>query len=164
MPHFIFHVFPCTLTTALYVRASVQCNQCKLRHQKTATKPQWDVTVFNEVMIFVLPDSHVRECTIAVNVYEVHPEKKSSKHLIGQLTMGKGRQSEDEHWKLMTRSLRQPIAKWHPLYVWNLWTACFPGFSSFWGYCIFMRLTWLTSVTLYLNPVFAKQNTPKWLT
>ena len=117
MPHFIFHVFPCTLTTALYVRASVQCNQCKLRHQKTATKPQWDVTVFNEVMIFVLPDSHVRECTIAVNVYEVHPEKKSSKHLIGQLTMGKGRQSEDEHWKLMTRSLRQPIAKWHPLYV-----------------------------------------------
>ncbi|XP_076118329.1 synaptotagmin-2 [Alosa pseudoharengus] len=102
---------------ALYVRTSVQCNQCKLRHQKTAPKTRWDVTVFNEVMIFVLPDPPVRDCTIVVSVYELNPGKKSSKHLIGQLTIGKGRQSEDEHWKLMMRSLRQPIAKWHLLYV-----------------------------------------------
>ncbi|KAG5273129.1 hypothetical protein AALO_G00147970 [Alosa alosa] len=102
---------------ALYVRTSVQCNQCKLRHQKTAPKTRWDVTVFNEVMIFVLPDPPVRDCTIVINVYELNPGKKSSKRLIGQLTIGKGRQSEDEHWKLMMRSLRQPIAKWHLLYV-----------------------------------------------
>lgn len=102
---------------ALFVRASVQCNQCKLRHQKTSTKTWWDVTVFNEVMIFVLPDPPVRDCTIAVNVYELNSGKKSSKRLIGQLTIGNGLQTEDEHWKLMMHSLRQPIAKWHLLYV-----------------------------------------------
>ncbi|XP_062403756.1 synaptotagmin-2 [Sardina pilchardus] len=103
---------------ALYVRTSVQCNQCKLRHQKTTPKTRWDVTVFNEVMIFVLPDPPVRDCTVVVNVYELNPgKKKSSKRLIGQLTVKKGRQSEDEHWKLMMRSIRQPIAKWHLLYV-----------------------------------------------
>ncbi|KAL2094096.1 hypothetical protein ACEWY4_011408 [Coilia grayii] len=102
---------------AVYVRASVQCNQCRLRHQKTATKARWDVTVFNEAMIFLLPDPPVRECSITLNVYEMHPGKKSSKRLIGQLSIGKGRQSEDEHWRLMMRSLRQPIAKWHLLYV-----------------------------------------------
>ncbi|XP_063053530.1 synaptotagmin-6 [Engraulis encrasicolus] len=103
---------------AVYVRASVQCNQCRLHHQKTAVKTHWDVMVFNEALVFLLPDAPVHHCRVTLNVYEVHPgKKKASKHLIGQLSIGKGRQAEDEHWRLMMRSLRQPIAKWHLLHI-----------------------------------------------
>ncbi|KAG7473758.1 hypothetical protein MATL_G00099300 [Megalops atlanticus] len=102
---------------ALYARISVVCNQCKLRHQKTTVKTRWEVTVFNEVMTFMLPDPHIIECSIVVSVYEVGSSKKSPKHLIGQVTLGKDKRSEDEHWILMMRSLRQPIAKWHLLFV-----------------------------------------------
>ncbi|KAI4875798.1 hypothetical protein NFI96_017135, partial [Prochilodus magdalenae] len=102
---------------ALYARISVLCNQCKIRHQRTSEKIRWDVTVFNEVLIFVLPDSPIRECSITVSVYELRPGKKSSKRMIGQILLGKGKTFEDEHWKLMMRSLRQPVAKWHLLYL-----------------------------------------------
>ncbi|XP_026859726.2 synaptotagmin-A [Electrophorus electricus] len=102
---------------ALYARTSVLCNQCKIRHQKTSEKIHCDVTVFNEVLIFVLPDTQIRECTIKVSVYERRPGKKSSKHLIGKASIGKEKAKEDEHWKLMMWSLRQPIAKWHLLYL-----------------------------------------------
>uniref|UniRef100_W5LN42 C2 domain-containing protein n=1 Tax=Astyanax mexicanus TaxID=7994 RepID=W5LN42_ASTMX len=101
----------------LYARTSVLCNQCKIRHQRTPEKVRWDVTVFNEVMIFVLPDTQIRECSITVSIYEMRPGKKSSKRLIGQVTLGKSRNIEDEHWKLMMRSLRQPVAKWHLLFL-----------------------------------------------
>ncbi|XP_072551685.1 synaptotagmin-2 [Salminus brasiliensis] len=101
----------------LYARTSVLCNQCKIRHQRTPEKVRWDVTVFNEVMIFVLPDTQIRECSITVSIYEMRPGKKSSKRLIGQVFLGKGKTIEDEHWKLMMRSLRQPVAKWHLLFL-----------------------------------------------
>ncbi|XP_066541879.1 synaptotagmin-2 [Hoplias malabaricus] len=102
---------------ALYARTSVLCNQCKIRHQRTAEKIRWDMTVFNEILIFVLPDTQIRECAITVSVYEMRPGKKSSKRLTGQVFIGKGKTTEDEHWKLMMRSLRQPVAKWHLLYL-----------------------------------------------
>ncbi|KAJ8396663.1 hypothetical protein AAFF_G00015010 [Aldrovandia affinis] len=102
---------------ALYARTSVVCNRCKLRHQKTTIKTRWEVTVFNEVMTFALPDPQVADCSVAVSVYEVGVGKKSSKRLIGQLSLGKGKGAEDEHWSLMMRSLRQPIAKWHLLFI-----------------------------------------------
>ncbi|KAG9334410.1 hypothetical protein JZ751_008160 [Albula glossodonta] len=105
------------LEEALFARTSVVCNRCKLRHQRTSLKTRWEVTVFNEVMTFTLPDTQVKECNIVVSVYEMGVGKRSSKHLIGQLSLGKGKRTEDEHWSLMTRSLRQPIAKWHMLFI-----------------------------------------------
>uniref|UniRef100_A0A8C1I6Q3 C2 domain-containing protein n=1 Tax=Cyprinus carpio TaxID=7962 RepID=A0A8C1I6Q3_CYPCA len=102
---------------ALYGRTSITCNHCKLRHQSTTQKKRWEVTVFNEVLTFVLPDQQIRECTIIVSVYEIQPSKKSSKHLIGHIHIKKGKTSEDEHWKLMMQSLRQPIAKWHSIFI-----------------------------------------------
>ncbi|XP_030622834.1 synaptotagmin-A [Chanos chanos] len=101
----------------LYARISVVCNQCKLHAQRTSQKTPWEVTVFNEVMTFILPDSQIKECMITVTVYEMQPGRKSSKRLTGQIMLGKGKNIEDEHWTLMMRSLRQPIAKWHSLYI-----------------------------------------------
>ncbi|XP_050991447.1 synaptotagmin-2 [Labeo rohita] len=102
---------------ALYARTSVTCNHCKLRHQRTAQKQRWEVTVFNEVLTFVLPDQQIRECTIIVSVYEIQPSKKSFKRLIGHIHIKKAKTSENEHWTLMMQSLRQPIAKWHLIFI-----------------------------------------------
>lgn len=102
---------------ALYARITVHCNQSKLPYQKTSAVPRCPLTVFNEVLIFSLPESPADQCKVLVYVYESHTPKKSSKHLIGQLSVGKDKSSEDEHWSLMMRSVRQPVAKWHGLLI-----------------------------------------------
>nr|XP_020442918.1 synaptotagmin-2-like [Monopterus albus] len=102
---------------ALHARISVQCNQCKLRYQKTSAVARCLVTVFNEVLVFSLPEYPLEQCKILVSVYETHTSRKSTKYMIGQLTVGKEKSSEDKHWSLMMRSIRQPIAKWHSLLI-----------------------------------------------
>lgn len=104
------------LFLALYARTKIVCNQCRIRHQKTSERTHRDVTVFNEVLIFTLPESQIRECVLTLSVYELCPEKRS-KCLIGQLSFGKSQSVEDEHWRMMMRALRQPVAKWHFLYL-----------------------------------------------
>lgn len=101
---------------ALYARTKIVCNQCKSRHQKTSERTRWDVTVFNEVLTFTLPEAQIRECILTLSVYELCPRKRS-KRLIGQLSFGKSQSVEDEHWSLMMHALRQPVAKWHLLYL-----------------------------------------------
>uniref|UniRef100_A0AAQ4Q326 C2 domain-containing protein n=2 Tax=Gasterosteus aculeatus aculeatus TaxID=481459 RepID=A0AAQ4Q326_GASAC len=102
---------------ALYARISVQCNQHKLRYQKTSAVAHSLVTVFNEVLMFSLPECPLEQCKISVSVYETHITRKLSKNLIGQLTLGKERNSQDKHWSLMMCSVRQPIAKWHGILI-----------------------------------------------
>jgi len=109
---------PSLCWTALYARISVQRNQCKLRYQKTCAVACSLVTVFNEVLMFSLPEFPLEQCKIEVSVYETCATRKSPKRLIGQLTLGKEKSSEDEHWSSMMRSVRQPIAKWHGLLIW----------------------------------------------
>ncbi|XP_039891008.1 synaptotagmin-2 isoform X3 [Simochromis diagramma] len=60
---------------------------------------------------------HLERCKILVSIYETRPTSKSAKQLIGQLSVGKEKSSEDEHWTLMMRSVRQPVAKWHGLLI-----------------------------------------------
>nr|XP_046251124.1 synaptotagmin-2 isoform X2 [Scatophagus argus] len=102
---------------ALYARISVQCNQSKLKYQKTSAVAYCLVTVFNEVLMFSLPEFPLQQCKILVSVYETNMTGKSTKHLIGQLTVGKEKSSEDNHWSSMMRSVRQPVAKWHGLLI-----------------------------------------------
>ncbi|XP_061533636.1 synaptotagmin-2 [Phycodurus eques] len=105
------------LDAALYVRISVQCNRCKLKYQKTSAVLRGTMTVFNEVLVFSLPELPLQECKILVNVFETHSSRKSSKHLIGQLTVNKDKNYENEHLGLILRSVRQPIARWHALLI-----------------------------------------------
>lgn len=106
---------PSLCCIALYARISVQCNQCKLRYQKTSVVARCLVTVFNEVFMFSLPDFPLQQCKIVVSVFETRTTRKPTKHLIGQLAVGKEKSSEDKHWSLMMSSVRQPVAKWHGL-------------------------------------------------
>lgn len=110
--------FPSLCWIALYARISVQCNQCKLRYQKSSAVARCPITVFNEVFMFSLPELPLQQCKIWISVYETHT-RKSTKHLIGELSLGKEKNSEDDHWTLMMHSLRQPIAKWHDLLIWQ---------------------------------------------
>lgn len=109
---------PSLCCTAMYARISVQCNQCKLRYQKTSAVARRMVTVFNEVLMFSLPELPLEQCKISVSLYETIMTRKSTKRLIGQLTVGKEKSFEDKHWSLMMSSVRQPIAKWHGLLIW----------------------------------------------
>ncbi|XP_069580920.1 synaptotagmin-5 [Brachyistius frenatus] len=102
---------------ALYARISVQCNWCKLRYQKTSSVGRCLVTVFNEVLMFAVPELPLEQCRIFISVYETRTTRKSTKRLIGQLSVGRERSSEDEHWTSMMRSVRQPVAKWHGLLI-----------------------------------------------
>lgn len=102
---------------ALHARVSVQCNHIQLRHQKTSSQPYVEVTVFNQVLPFSLPDHDIHQCSILVSVYHSLAGRKSTKHLIGQANLGKGGASENQHWRLMMRSVRQPIAQWHQLLI-----------------------------------------------
>lgn len=67
--------------------------------------------------MFTLPEFPLEQCKITVSVYKVRMNRKSTKQLMGQLTLGKDKSSEDEHWGLMMRSVRQPVAKWHGLLI-----------------------------------------------
>lgn len=104
--------------TVLYVRISVQCNRCKLKHQKTSAVVRGTVTVFNEVLVFSLPEFPVQQFKILVSVFETYSNRNLPKQMIGQLTMKKDNNSDSEHLDLMLRSVRQPIAKWHALLIW----------------------------------------------
>lgn len=104
------------LDTALYGRISVQCNQYRQRHQKTTAVRQSPVTVFNQVLMFSLLEFPPQECSVAISVYETDANRKH-KHLVGHMTVGKERRSEDQHWTMMMQALRQPIAVWHQLLI-----------------------------------------------
>ncbi|KAM9481255.1 synaptotagmin-2 [Clarias gariepinus] len=106
----------CKVERGLYGRTKIVCNQRRIRHQRTSEKTRLEVTVFNEVLIFTLPEAQIRECVLILSVYEVC-RRKRSKRLIGQLSFGKNQGVEDEHWKLMMSALRQSVAKWHLLYL-----------------------------------------------
>ncbi|KAI5098221.1 synaptotagmin-1 isoform X1, partial [Silurus meridionalis] len=101
---------------ALYAKTKIVCNQCRIRHQRTTERIFSDMTVFNEVLIFRLPEGQINEFTLVLSVYELC-RRKISKRLIGQLSFGKTESMEDEHWRLMMNALRQPVAKWHFLYL-----------------------------------------------
>ncbi|KAM9815569.1 synaptotagmin-2 [Syngnathus typhle] len=105
------------LDAVFYARVSVQCNQCKLKYQKTSEVTRDTMTVFNEVLVFSLPELPVQQVKILVSVFETQSSRKSSKHLIGQLIVKRDNHSENEHLGLMLRSIRQPIAKWHSLLI-----------------------------------------------
>lgn len=103
----------CVCSAALYARISVQCNQNKSKYQKTSRVARCPVTVFNEVLMFSLPDAPLLQCNILVSVFETDSTGKSSKRLMGQLSVS----TAHEHWVLMVGSARQPVAKWHRLLI-----------------------------------------------
>ncbi|KAE8607360.1 hypothetical protein XENTR_v10011149 [Xenopus tropicalis] len=99
----------------VYARIDVFTNQHKQKHQKSSLRAKSKVTVFNETFLFGLPDPGKTHCLILVSLYETIA---SGRKLIGQTSLGnQNTKAEDGHWELMMQTLRQPVAKWHPLFI-----------------------------------------------
>lgn len=101
--------------SALFLKVGVRYNQHKLRSQKTSTVACSPMTVFNDVLLFSLPELPLQECKIVVSVYNTYMTNRSSRQLVGQFTAGRDNHFEDEHWHSMMDSMRQPVARWHGL-------------------------------------------------
>ncbi|XP_030055380.1 synaptotagmin-2 [Microcaecilia unicolor] len=103
------------MNTDTYARVDVFSSQRRQKHQKSSPQPKAQVIVFNEAFHFHLPDVASADCVVLISMYEI---QASGRKLIGQASLGKHRASNvDEHWNLMLQSLRQPVAKWHPLLI-----------------------------------------------
>ncbi|OCT84035.1 synaptotagmin-1 [Xenopus laevis] len=99
----------------VYARIDVFTNQHKQKHQKSSLRAKSKVTVFNETFLFGLPDPGKTHCLILISLYETIT---NGRKLIGQTSLGnQDTKAEDGHWELMLQSLRQPVAKWHPLFI-----------------------------------------------
>ncbi|KAM8940459.1 synaptotagmin-A-like [Pelodytes ibericus] len=99
----------------VYARIDVFSNLHKQKHQKSSLRAKSKVTVFNETFLFNLPDPVKMQCLILISLYET---LASGRKLIGQTSLGnQNTKSDDGHWDLMMQSLRQPVAKWHPLFI-----------------------------------------------
>ncbi|XP_005988062.2 synaptotagmin-1 [Latimeria chalumnae] len=101
----------------VYARIDINCNQRRLKHQKSSLKFRSDIIVFNEVLVFNLLESTIKECLIAISIYESPYENESGRHLIGRSFLGKKGSIENDHWELMMQTVRQPVAKWHLLLI-----------------------------------------------
>ncbi|XP_078538972.1 synaptotagmin-5-like [Lissotriton helveticus] len=97
----------------VYARIDIFGNQRKQKHQKSTLRVKSSIIVFNETFQFTLPDPVTKECLVLISMYQV---QSSGKSLIGQASLGSG-SNEDDHWQLMMQSVRQPVAKWHPLLI-----------------------------------------------
>ncbi|XP_029438880.1 synaptotagmin-2-like [Rhinatrema bivittatum] len=103
------------LGTDVYARVDVFSSQRRQKHQKSSSRPKAQVMVFNETFHFYLPDTASTDCLVLISMYEM---QASGRKLIGQASLGKHKANDgDEHWHLMLQSLRQPVAKWHPLLI-----------------------------------------------
>nr|XP_033784774.1 synaptotagmin-1-like isoform X2 [Geotrypetes seraphini] len=103
------------LNTDMYARVDVFSSQRRQKHQKSSPRPKAQVMVFNETFHFCLPEAASADCVVLISMYEM---QASGRKLIGQTSVGKHRAGEsDKHWNLMLQSLRQPVAKWHPLFI-----------------------------------------------
>ncbi|KAM6392639.1 synaptotagmin-6-like [Pluvialis apricaria] len=99
----------------VYARIDVSCRCHRKRHQKSRPRAHTPLIIFNETFLFYMPEPPARDCVVLVSIYEMDSD---SRHLIGQATLGKRRASEAaDHWDLMTKSIQQPVAKWHPLLI-----------------------------------------------
>ncbi|XP_053576129.1 synaptotagmin-A-like [Bombina bombina] len=99
----------------VYARIDVFSNHHKQKHQKSSLRAKSKVTVFNETFLYNLPDPNKTQCVILISLYETI---ESGRQLIGQTTLGnQNTRLDDDHWDLMMKSLRQPVAKWHPLFI-----------------------------------------------
>ncbi|NXJ61907.1 SYT11 protein, partial [Rostratula benghalensis] len=99
----------------VYARIDVFCRRHREKHQKSRPRAHTPLIIFNETFLFHMPEPAAWDCTVLVSIYEMASD---SRHLIGQATLGKRRANEAaDHWDLMIKSIRQPIAKWHPLLI-----------------------------------------------
>ncbi|NXE55729.1 SYT9 protein, partial [Casuarius casuarius] len=106
---------PACSAANVYARIDVSCRRHRQKPQKSRPRAHAPLIIFNETFLFHMPEPSAWDCTVLVSLYEVDSDPR---HLLGQATLGNSRPSDAaDHWDLMTKSVQQPVAKWHPLLI-----------------------------------------------
>nr|XP_024217108.1 synaptotagmin-12-like isoform X2 [Halyomorpha halys] len=92
-----------------YVKVYLLRNGKKVHKKKTQSKRNETCPIFNEAMIFSVPNNALQGLEVRVTVAD-------SNGVIGHVIVGGNAAGKAlSHWTQMLASLRKPVAMWHPL-------------------------------------------------
>ncbi|KAK7488979.1 hypothetical protein BaRGS_00019783 [Batillaria attramentaria] len=97
-----------------YVKVSLMCQGKRIKKRKTSVQKNTLHPVFNEALVFDVPQESVEDIYLLVKVVDY--DRIGSDELmgccgLGPMFNGQGR----EHWYEMLENSRKPVAQWYPL-------------------------------------------------
>ncbi|CAG9130325.1 unnamed protein product [Plutella xylostella] len=97
-----------------YVKICLICQGKRIKKKKTTVKKNTLNPVYNEALVFDLPQENVHDVTLLVKVIDydrIGPNELIGCTAIGSTLIGIGR----DHWLEMLDNPRKPVAQWYPL-------------------------------------------------
>ncbi|XP_076445768.1 synaptotagmin-10-like [Babylonia areolata] len=97
-----------------YVKVSLMCQGKRIKKRKTSVQKNTLHPVFNEALVFDVPQESVEDIYLLVKVVDY--DRIGSDELMGSCGLGpmfngQGR----DHWYEMLENSRKPVAQWYPL-------------------------------------------------
>ncbi|RXG56987.1 Synaptotagmin-9 [Armadillidium vulgare] len=96
------------------ILVSLLCQGKRIKKKKTSVKRATLNPVYNESLVFDVPNENIQDTTLLVKVLDydrVGSNELMGVVVIGNQAMGQGR----DHWIEMLESSRYPIAQWYTL-------------------------------------------------
>ncbi|KAL8599128.1 hypothetical protein ACOMHN_007844 [Nucella lapillus] len=97
-----------------YVKVSLMCQGKRIKKKKTSVQKNTLYPVFNEALVFDVPQESVEEIYLMIKVIDydrIGSDELMGCCLLGPTCSGQGR----EHWYEMLENSRKPVAQWYPL-------------------------------------------------
>ncbi|KAG5868818.1 hypothetical protein JTB14_019427 [Gonioctena quinquepunctata] len=97
-----------------YVKVYLLCQGKRIRKKKTSVKYNILCPVFNEALVFDVPEENINEVSLVLKVIDydrIGLNELMGCLVIGPTFIGKGR----DHWTEMLDNPRRPVAQWYPL-------------------------------------------------
>ncbi|XP_060530448.1 synaptotagmin-10-like [Cylas formicarius] len=97
-----------------YVKIYLICQGKRIRKKKTSVKYNTLSPVYNEALVFDVPEENINDVSLVVKVIDydrIGLNELMGCTVIGPSFIGKGR----DHWTEMLDNPRKPVAQWYPL-------------------------------------------------
>ncbi|XP_069942809.1 synaptotagmin-10-like isoform X2 [Cherax quadricarinatus] len=97
-----------------YVKVCLLCQGRRLKKKKTTVKKATLNPVYNEALVFDIPNDNIEDVTLLIKVVDydrVGANELLGVAVIGSQVIGPGR----DHWLEMLECPRRPVAQWYPL-------------------------------------------------
>ncbi|CAL4063255.1 unnamed protein product [Meganyctiphanes norvegica] len=97
-----------------YVKVNLLCQGRRIKKKKTPVKKATLNPIYNEALIFDIPNENIDDVTLLVKVVDydrIGANELMGVAVIGNGVMGPGR----DHWQAMMDSPRRPVTQWYPL-------------------------------------------------
>ncbi|XP_046556211.1 synaptotagmin-9-like isoform X1 [Haliotis rubra] len=97
-----------------YVKVSLMCQGKRIKKKKTSVQKNTLHPVFNEALVFDVPQESVEDVYLIVKVVDY--DRIGSDELMGSVALGpKYNGLGRDHWYEMLENPRKPVAQWYPL-------------------------------------------------